>query len=61
MSELLGARISEEINSQDNITGCLKGEVGDYLASLQPQEEKLRAGLRKNREHLQWQAEGNDE
>ena len=54
MRRLLGIKISNQINSESNITGCLTGEVSDYLDSFDPHEEKLRAGFRQNREHLQW-------
>ena len=60
MNRDLGTKISDEINSESNIKGCIKGAVSDFIGTFDQNEEKLRAGFRKNREHLLWQAQGHD-
>ena len=60
MHNMLRAKISCNINSESNVSGCLMGSVDDYIGVIKPQEEKLRRQFEKNRAHLVWQAEGND-
>ena len=60
MNNDIRIKISEVINSDDNVCGYLMGAVDDYLEIFEPQKERLKEQFRKNREHLEWQASGKD-
>ena len=61
MNEDLRVKIAGEINSSDNMTGYLSGALDDYLEDLMSRKQKLKEQFAKSREHLEWQASGEDE
>ena len=52
--------LAEHLNSPQNPGGCLRGDLDDYLVSFEEQEQKLEAKLKKEREHLEQQVNGED-